>query len=89
MRWREKQADECWIISECGFYAVSKTLDGDAGRAVYSAWYRYGAQPSSASGKPPLLLACKPEAGQATRACSEHQRSFNQSEEIEPDAEAA
>lgn len=75
MKWRPKQAEECWVISECGFYAVCKTLDGDTDRAVYSAFYRHGAQPSSASGKPPLLLACKPEARQATRACSAHQRS--------------
>jgi hypothetical protein len=80
--------DREWMQSECGFYVLCKTLDGDTGRTVYSGWYRPGAQPSSVSGMAPSLLACKSNSAAAARACSAHQRAQAQPQ-ISPQQSAA
>lgn len=82
MNWR--QVDEYYAVSDCGFYTVTKQLEGP--EPLYHAWYRYGAQPSSVTNKASTWLGRKSDSTAAARLCGAHQRQFNPVTAL-PDAE--
>jgi hypothetical protein len=71
MKWR--QVDAHWAVSECGFYTVSRCRAVD-GAPLYSAWYRTGAAPSSATNIPPTSLGTSKFPQVAASLCSAHQQ---------------
>lgn len=72
MKWR--QVDEQFAVSECGYYAVTKSPAIDARGPLYLAFYRFSGVPSSQSGR-----ASDPIGGnfstakRAQNACERHQ----------------
>lgn len=75
MNW--KPGDDYHRVSECGFYVICKGRVADD-HWVYSAAYRYGAVPSSKSGKAPLHLGCYQNVKQAEAVCVNHKSTSQQ-----------
>ena len=73
MKWR--QVDEHYAVSDCGFYTVTKQLEGF--EPLYHAWYRYGALPSSVTERASLWLGRRSSFSSAATVCREHQRSVD------------
>lgn len=74
MKWRE--ADPYWAVSECGFYTVAKTFDGDG--AVYCPFYRHGGVSSSTSGKAADPLGRRKSFKGAAALCVAHAEKASQ-----------